>query len=255
MIVAKAINYCSCKSVLPGGVSVCSYQAAALPPPLPLAQVTCTAMGWSQLWCRQLWLLQNDKWETACCSSGFMRNFVSENSYWLCVSGWKLHLGTSCKWQLWNRMSVPQQAGLGLVTLKYGFYLRMNWRKGWRVPLTNWHKTKLGRNKFQMNIPRRSIQLYWHSVFSNWTGRNVRKASARTQDKKYPIRRECWKLLCSVHLNPDASKVKLLWKVLTLLRCLREIYISAGKGESSAHSDCHAARWRLEFRLWSNSSL
>lgn len=55
MIVAKAINYCSCKNVLPGGVSVCSFQAAALPPPPPLAQVNCTA-GW-----RQLWLLQEGK--------------------------------------------------------------------------------------------------------------------------------------------------------------------------------------------------
>lgn len=151
VIVAKAINYCSCKSVLPGGVSVGSYQAAALPPPLPPAQVSCTAMGWSQLRWRQLWLLQNDKWETASCSWGFMRDFVSENSYWWCVNGWKLHLGIavsgSCErgWVLLSR--------LAWAWLKDGFYLWMNWGKGWRVHLTNWHNTKLGRNRIQNQHP------------------------------------------------------------------------------------------------------
>lgn len=86
-IVAKATNYCSCKSVLPGGVNVCSYQAAALPPALPLAQVNCTAMGWSQLWWRQLWLLQKDKWETPCCSLGFVRG-LSQWEQLLVVHEW-----------------------------------------------------------------------------------------------------------------------------------------------------------------------
>lgn len=77
--------------------------------------------------------------------------------------------------------------------------------------------------------PPKSMQFYWYSRFSTSTGRNARTASTHTWDTEQPFRRECWELLCSVHLKLNASNVKLLWKILRLLECMRETYFSAGK--------------------------
>lgn len=129
-------------SVLPGGVNVCSYQAAALPPALPLEHVNCTGAscdgGSSGCYRKTNGRLPAAVW-------GLWGDFVSENNYWWCMSGWKLHLGNSCMWQLWRRMDILQHAGLG--TAQSGFYLWM--KKGWRLHLENWHNMKLGKNRIE----------------------------------------------------------------------------------------------------------
>lgn len=76
VIVAKTINYWSCKSVLSGKDRVCSYQPAALLPLLYVLQVNAQrAIGtdWTWQWQRQLWRICRCMWELI---RGFLLQFV-----------------------------------------------------------------------------------------------------------------------------------------------------------------------------------
>lgn len=100
VIVAKAINYWSCKSVLPGKDRVCSYQAAALLPLLSILQVNCTMGYWRRLKLAvieaapaalPLYMRTNQRLPAA--FHVLWGDFVSKNSYWWCVTGWKTIFG------------------------------------------------------------------------------------------------------------------------------------------------------------------
>lgn len=179
-----------------------------------LGQVSCTALGWSQLGWRtdgRLPVVTQGLWGPLVGGSGFWWCVRAGNCIWGCsVSG-------SC-----GEDGAPQQAGLGLVNA-----LKEDMRRAFHqlAPCKTWK----GQSS-KWAFPCQSIPLHWHSSCSSWTGSSVRTAPTQPQGTEYPSRREWWEFLCSAHLNPNASKVRLLWEILTLLRCVREIPISAAKG-------------------------
>lgn len=118
-----------------------------------------------------------DRWETPCCSSGFVGALGRWEQLLVVCEDWKLHLEMCCEWQLWGGWcSSAGWAGPGECT--EGGYGEGTSPIG---TVQNQEGTEL-----QMSIPLPEHPIAQAEQFSSWTGSSVRTASTQPQGTEYP---------------------------------------------------------------------